>query len=217
MTNRLLTWRPRFDEKSRKYGIAHTLPVMQLARRSMQWSCPVYFDQSEEPSCTGFAMTHAVMSDPFPNKNLTPPHARYLYQRAKELDQWPGEDYEGSSVLGAAAAAKELNWVKSYHWCFTEYEISTAIGYYGPVAFGSQWTQGMMEPDDQGVIRALGKPLGGHAYLLTGYDAARDLYRIHNSWGISWGKMGDAFIPSRDIDALMREGAEACALTKAAE
>lgn len=214
MIERKLTWRPRFDDKSRKYGICQTLPIMQLSRKSMQWSCHVYFDQYEEPSCTGFAMTHGVMAEPFQNTKLTPTHARYLYQKAKELDQWPGEDYDGSSVLGVAAAAKELKLIESYHWCFNEYEICTAIGYHGPVVFGSQWYDGMIEPDENGIIRATGKQLGGHAYLLTSYDAALEMYRVHNSWGISWGKMGDAFISSKDVNTLMREGAEACVITK---
>ena len=47
---RLLTWRARFDEKSLNYRINKILPVSELPRKSMRWSCPVYFDQFEEPS-----------------------------------------------------------------------------------------------------------------------------------------------------------------------
>lgn len=207
---RQLTWRARFDKKNIDYRITNILPVSDLPRKSMRWSCPVYFDQFEEPSCTGFATIHAAIAEPFPVQGLTPTHARYLYQRAKELDQCPGEDYDGSSVLGAVAAAKEFGYFLKYGWCFGEKEVNAAVCYHGPVIMGTNWTEGMMEPNEQGVIRATGKTLGGHAYPIMGYDNKTGLYRIHNSWGVSFGVMGDVFIHAEDLAKLMSDGAEAC-------
>ena len=68
----------------------------------------------------------------------------------------------------------------------------------------------MMEPDAQGIIRSTGKTLGGHAYPIIGYDMKTGLYRIHNSWGVSFGVMGDVFIHAEDLANLMSDGAEAC-------
>lgn len=203
-------WNPRFDSRSRQFGINQSLPVLQLKRKSMRWSCPVYFDQNDEPSCTGFSTIHAAISEPYPVTGLSPTHARYLYQRAKELDQWPGEDYEGSSVLGAVSAAKEFGYFLEYGWCFSENEVNAAVCYTGPVIMGTNWTSGMMEPDSHGIIRATGESLGGHAYPIIGYDVKTELYRIHNSWGISFGDFGDCYIHSDDLAKLMKEGAEAC-------
>lgn len=207
---RQLTWRARFDEKSLNYRINKMLPVSDLPRKSMRWSCPVYFDQFEEPSCTGFATIHAAISEPYPIIGLSPTHASYLYQRAKELDQWPGEDYEGSSVLGAISAAKEFGYFLEYGWCFNENEVNAAVCYAGPVIMGTNWTTGMMEPDSNGIIYPTGESLGGHAYPILGYDAKTGLYRIHNSWGISFGDIGDCYIHCDDLAKLMKDGAEAC-------
>lgn len=38
-------------------------------------------------------------------------------------------------------------------------------------------------------------PVGGHAVLCVGYDDARQMYIIRNSWGTSWGAGGYFFMP----------------------
>lgn len=39
------------------------------------------------------------------------------------------------------------------------------------------------------------QPLGGHAVLVRGWDDARQLFRIRNSWGTGYGLAGDFFMP----------------------
>lgn len=201
-------WKSRHDDRSKAYALDPALSGLQ--RRSMRWACSLYLDQFDEPACTGFAVCHEAAAEPFPIPNLTAPHARALYQRAKELDQWPGEDYDGSSVLGAMKAAVEKGWYKEYRWAFGEKDLALAIGYMGPAVLGIPWTEAMMEPASNGVIRAAGATVGGHAILCVGYDVVSKLYRLHNSWGISYGLFGDVFLPADDLAMLLKQGGEAC-------
>ena len=61
-------------------------------------------DQGEEGACTGFALAtvcHYLLRTRkvVPDRGRISP--RMLYEMAKRYDEWPGEDYEGSSARGA--------------------------------------------------------------------------------------------------------------------
>lgn len=62
---------------------------------------PMILDQGTEGACTGFALA-AVINFHLASRKLTrlvSPHM--LYTLARRYDEWPGEDYEGSSARGA--------------------------------------------------------------------------------------------------------------------
>ncbi|MCA1979051.1 MAG: C1 family peptidase [Thiobacillus sp.] len=75
-------------------------------------ACPLIprsqiLDQGREGACTGFALA-AVANFLRTRRGLTGRvSARMLYELARRYDEWPGEDYEGSSARGAIKA-----WVK---------------------------------------------------------------------------------------------------------
>lgn len=67
-----------------------------------QWQVPI-LDQGKEGACTGFGLAtvanyllrrRKVVADP------KPVSARMLYEMAKRYDEWPGENYSGSSARG---------------------------------------------------------------------------------------------------------------------
>lgn len=62
---------------------------------------PTVLDQGTEGACTGFALA-AVINFLLARRGVQR-HAspRMLYEMARRYDQWPGEDYEGSSARGA--------------------------------------------------------------------------------------------------------------------
>ncbi len=64
----------------------------------------------------------------------------------------------------------------------------------------------------QGIARITptAEPVGGHAYLLRGVDTRTALARCCNSWGDSWGKSGEFFLPFADLERLIHEDGEAC-------
>lgn len=133
-------------------------------------------------SCTGFSRAHALMAEP-QTYAMTHLEAYQLYRRAKELDKWPGEDYEGSSVLAAVQAAQERQLIASYWWALTYEEFVSSISNVGPGVVGSWWLQGMFDADERGFIETVGPEVGGHAYCIGGVLMELNAAVIYQSWG----------------------------------
>jgi hypothetical protein len=133
-----------------------------------------------------------------------------IYRRARQLDQWPGENYSGTSVLAGAKAMVEKGWLREYRWAFGLQDVLVTISQYGPVVFGLNWYEGMREPDDKGFVHVQGGSVGGHAVLGLGVSMRRGAVRLHNSWGRSWGQDGRAWISFGDLERLLYEQGEVC-------
>jgi hypothetical protein len=198
----------KFDERSKKFPIRKILSATE--RKSNYWKCEIILDQGSEGACAGFGFAHEAASEPVALSNITDSIAFDLYKRAQQLDEWPGENYEGTSILAAVKAAVEKGWYSEYRWAFGEDDLALAIGYKGPAVLGISWYEGMENPDPSGLIRATGNNLGGHCILCNGYDVNTNLYRLHNSWGSSWGINGECFISVADMIKLLKEDGEAC-------
>lgn len=197
-------------------GLLRALSTLSIKPRSMRWDCQLYLDQYDEGACTGFAFTHFMATAPYPRPldQITSPHARWIYRRGKELDAWPGEDYEGTSTFGASNAAIEQKWLTSVKWLSNEAELCKHLGYVGPAVLGTRWYEGMMDVLD-GFVKIEGESLGGHCYLINEYSVEKQAYNIHNSWGINWGVFGNAWIKQSDLARLINDGGEVCAPIKA--
>lgn len=199
----------RFDERSRKYPI-RALFSKHVTPRTKTWRCPVWLDQGTEGACTGFAVSHEAAASPVRVRGINADVARSIYHRARQLDEWPGENYEGSSVLGAMKAGQERGWYSEYRWAFGEEDLALAISYSGPAVLGINWYEGMSRPDRDGLIHPTGRQTGGHAILCRGYNATTKLYRLRNSWSFRWGVRGDCFISAAELSALLQNSGEAC-------
>lgn len=200
---------PEFDERSRNFKIRSILP-QQADVRSYTWSCPVQLDQGEVPACTGFAVAQEAAARPVRVKGISDSTGLQLYHRAQLLDQWPGEDYYGSSVLAAIKAGQELGWYEEYRWAFNIWDLLIAIGYKGPAVLGINWYSGMFYPDANGLIRPTGQLAGGHAIVANGVSVRSRLVRLHNSWGSSWGINGECYIGWGELQWLLDQQGEAC-------
>lgn len=198
-----------FDEQSRNYPIRAIIGI-GAKPRSYTWRCLANLDQGNTPACVGFSITHEAIARPVEVKGLDSKTALALYKKAQQLDEWPGTNYEGTSVLGGMKAAVEKKWYTEYRWAFGEDDLALAVGYKGPVVLGINWYSGMMEPDFKGIIRPTGAAEGGHAILCNGINIKTGLYRLHNSWGTGWGINGDCFISRVDLAKLLKEEGEAC-------
>lgn len=201
--------RVSFDERSRAFPVRKLIP-RGTAPRSYTWACPMWLDQGSEGACTGFSVAHELAARPVAVRGVTAQTALTLYRRARELDEWPGEDYDGSSVLAAIKAAAERDYYAEYRWAFSEMDLRLAIGYKGPAVLGINWTEAMMTPNATGVIKATGPVVGGHAILCRGVNVVTGYYRLRNSWGRSWGADGDCFLSFADMRRLLAADGEAC-------
>lgn len=199
-----------FDERSREYPI-RTL-VTGKARRSYTWSVPVALDQGQEGACVGFGWAHELAARPKVVEGVTNALGFSIYHRAQQLDVWPGEDYEGTSVLAGAKTVMELGYLKEYRWALgpgaaaAENDLALAVGYKGPAVMGTNWYEGMMTPDANGFLHPTGAVLGGHCYIVYSYSIKRNSYSVWNSWGT--GHYG--YISPADMITLLDADGEGC-------
>lgn len=219
MAERTLDWRPKPDPKSQLFRFA-TIPDCWDGnhRKNVRRTKTVFLDQGQEGACTGFGLAHVLAATPRSHTDVDDEFARILYHRAQRHDEWPGEDYEGSSVNGAMKAAREIGRIKEWRWAEARLEIRHGLSYHGAGELGVWWYTGMFDTDENGFIHATGTKEGGHALALTGYRTANwtnpqglvitgVAYRLENSWGADWGDNGGAWIwESTVLDLLADDG-----------
>lgn len=200
---------PEFDGRSRNYPIRSLLGAPRPPVTAI-WDCDQVLDQGQEGACVGFSWSHDLIAAPEEVPNIDNTFARQIYHRAQQLDEWPGEDYEGTSVLAGAKATTESGWLIEYRWAFSLEDILETLSYHGPVIFGVNWYSGMVNPDGQNVIHPTGSIVGGHAIMGRGLIVETEQVILHNSWGSDWGVNGTCRISWGDLWRLMSEDGECC-------
>ena len=178
-------------------------------------------DQGREGACTGFALSSAItLLNTLRYRRIAPDKAvpmaspRMLYEMAKIHDEWPGEEYEGSSIRGALKGffhngvcrdefapyqPGERNWsltklqakdarnisLGAYYRLRPEIiDYHAALNETGVVYVSAKIHRGWQSPR-MGKIAPSNIHEGGHAFIIVGYDATGFL--IQNSWGPDWG------------------------------
>lgn len=198
----------QFDPRSRNYPIRPELDSDQPQTR--WWRHTAKLDQGKEGACVGFAWAHELDSAPVEVPGMTDDFAQRLYRRAQQLDEWPGEDYSGTSVIAGAKAVQELHYLDEYRWAFGVEDVILTLSHHGPVILGVNWYYDMYFPDGNQYIRPTGRRVGGHAIMALAYShEAREIWLL-NSWGPNWGWGGLCRIKVTDVDRLLREDGEAC-------
>lgn len=224
---------PQLDERSREFPIRTLLPPTE-EMRSRLWTVRWALDQGEEGACTNFALAHNRVGTPRPRQLWldlgtmqqrlahTPEDAEALafklYDRSRELDEWPGEDYDGTSALGACKAWKEATLLDEYRWGFGIDDAIRTLASYGPVCFATDWLDSMFEPDNLGMLDVSGGVAGGHMYAMVGVSLRPNLSSTWRatgerdplllgwqSWGADWGPKGALFaMRAADADKLLK-------------
>lgn len=166
-------------------------------------------DQGQTPHCVGYGWTHWLTGGPIHHKPVPPIPPDDLYYECKDIDGEPRQE-DGSSVRSGAQAVQNHGWIESYNWAYDAATVARAILTTGPVVVGTNWYEGMFDPDRYHRIHIGGQIAGGHCYVLNGYSKTLRQFRIKNSWGKSWGDGGHAYIALGSMDRLIREQGEAC-------
>jgi hypothetical protein len=208
---RRLDWIPNPDPRNGLYRVAAFDCFAQGAHRaSIMRRKSVWLDQGQEGACTGFGEEDVRALSPRAVASVSDDTARRVYVEAKKRDEWPGEDYDGSSVNGAMKAARAFGFIKSWHWCMSLDEVKHALSYHGAIEIGVNWYSGMWEPDANGLLHADGSQVGGHAIAVAGYKPTPGgiVYRLENSWGRDWGDNGGAWLSEFDLERLRMEDGE---------
>lgn len=203
---------PQFDDRSKRYGVRAVVVGKKLRTRG--WSVRHWLDQQQEGACVSFAWHHEALALPrrakFSSDDEATLRARERYRVMQTLDEWPGEAYEGTSVLAGAKVMQQLGYFSEYRWAFNLTDLILAVGYEGPVVMGTDWYEGMYSPDAAGYLHASGDLVGGHAWLISSVSIGHNRATIWNSWGQGWGNNGRAFISFDDLEVLMAADGECC-------
>ena len=202
------------DSRDWAYRMApHTKPLGCFGRVVVpvighSWPIGPILDQGATPQCVAYAWADWLSCQPITTLVDTPSYEDWFYRAAQVVDEWPGTDYDGTSVRAGARIMQQQGHIGGYVWASSEPEIWNYISSSGPVVMGSNWYSGMFAPDPGGYLNLTGPVVGGHAYLL--YESKGD-YAMQNSWGADWGLTGTARLRRSDVARLLGEDGEACA------
>jgi hypothetical protein len=204
------------DKKDSNYLISNHLQLTAPPITQRYWDDSVWAgDQGNTPQCVGYAWAHWIEDGPVLHAGSHPVvNPTTIYTEAQKVDEWPGENYDGTSVRGGAKYLKNAGKISSYLWAFDLTTMVNTVLTTGPVVVGTNWYYNMFYPDRNGLIRIGGGLAGGHAYEVNGVDKVKQQFRIKNSWGKSWGVQGHAYISFNDMSRLIRENGEVCLATE---
>jgi predicted chitinase len=193
-------------------------------------------DQGTEGACTGFGLAtvanyllrrRRVMPD------AVPVSAKMFYDLARRYDEWPGENYSGSSARGAMkgwhkhgvcpealypsgtrkkTVLDEARAVEARQRPLGAYfrvnhkdlvAMHAAIAEVGILYATASVHEGWSQVGEDGAITLSDTMIGGHAFAIVAYD--QDGFWLQNSWGPTWGKGGFAHI---SYDDWLRNGTD---------
>lgn len=198
------------DPRTLSYPVMALMPTKAKKPRSYTWSINSILDQKNTASCVGHAVAHRLIARPVVRPEIKSEDAIELYNLAQTLDPWPGENYEGTSVLAGAKAAKQKGYISTYHWATTLDDLIMGVGYLGPGVIGTWWWSNMMDTTTNGAVSPTGYKMGGHAWLINGLNLRAKLFFCVNSWGEKWGMGGKFIITFSDMEKLLKDAGEAC-------
>lgn len=111
----------------------HCICVKSVQPDRMDWYR--FYDQGSEGACVGFGISRALTM-----LNRVKYDAMWLYDEAQKVDEWPGEDYDGTSVNAGLKVAKAQglrralsghiapgDGISAYRWATSVDEVHAAL------------------------------------------------------------------------------------------
>lgn len=131
-----------------------------------------------------------------------------LYEYAQAHDEWPGEDYEGTSVRAGQDYLIAIGRSSNYVWARNLEEAKDYNSRVGsaPIIIGIDWWSGM---DNLKLIKGkyyaepTGEVVGGHALCSLWFDRAVKGWKDQQTWGPTFGDDGIFYIPDDAFDYLV--------------
>ena len=175
------------------------------------WAGHMFLDQGSTSKCVEFAFHHWVQT------GIIRPKGKYPYwvpgepyHEMQRVDEWPGEDYDGTSVRVGAKVLQSMGYLESYLWAWDLNTVLNAVATVGPLVMGTNWYYDMFDPDNKGIVKVDGPLAGGHAWLIDGVNFKTGMIRAKNSWSRQWGRFGRFWMTFEDLETLIEEDGEAC-------
>lgn len=176
------------------------------------WIPGPILDQGMTSQCVAYTGVQWLQTQPIVNSENIP-DPRSLYHECQQIDEWEGEepDVQGTSVRALMKIFRLKGYVDRYVWARSAEDVKKFVLSEAPMPFGTNWTDEMFFPDENGLIIPNGKVEGGHAYLCVGYSNITHQFEFVNSWGDTWGAGGKFYMRYKDVEKLLRQQGEACA------
>jgi hypothetical protein len=114
---RVLDWVSRHDPRSLAYA-ARAVMAGSAPLADRLWPVGAVLDQQAEGACVGFGIVDALNAAAAGDVDRAAADALELYHDAQRVDDVPGENYSGTSVLAGLKAARSLGWLGGFRWCF---------------------------------------------------------------------------------------------------
>lgn len=204
---------PAIDHRDRRFALPSKAQYTPT-RANRYWYTGPVLNQGDTSQCVAYAGEGLLMAGPVTNKPYQTPFE--LYRACQQVDEWPGDDYDGTSVRALMKVFKDVGLISEYNWAADIQSMIEHVLEVGPMVMGTDWYSGMLSVDIRGFVHAEGSLEGGHAYLLPGInlrkrcpDGSLGAFRIQNSWDTDWGQKGRAWLSFTDADKLLRAWGEA--------
>lgn len=199
---------PAPDARDAHYTLRKIVPKKPTAEHR-HWRTGPVLDQGQVPQCVAYAWCGFLESSPIRTKAHESPMD--IYRAARLVDEWEGENYDGTSVRAGAKVMQDEGHIAQYVWATKADEVANWIlsAQGGPVVMGTDWHDSMFNPDSKGLVRLDGNITGGHAWLIYGFNRGTNLFFAQNSWGTGWGRNGRFLIRFDDLETLLADQGEA--------
>jgi len=222
----LNTRRDSIDFRDRMYEPTLVeVPTFRDLKEYLGIQVPI-LDQGKEGACTGYGLATVVnylLRTRRQVQSKLEASADMLYRLARRYDEWPGENYDGSSARGAMKGWHKHGVCSTPLWKEAEGRLTPKVSeeavmnplgaYYrvnhkdlvamhcaitetGILYATANVHEGWDNVDKKGIIPLRAQMLGGHAFAIVAYDDKG--FWIQNSWGDTWGAGGVACITYDD-------------------
>jgi hypothetical protein len=200
------------DPRNRNYP-ARALFAAGLPRKHRTWRRGNAYDQGPTSSCVGQTFK-GVLNSQLLSANVawrirSKLDAINIYRGGQQFDEWPGDNYDGTSARGACRYLQSKGLISEYRWCFGLDDVLDTLSHHGPVAIGIAWHSGMWNTDYFGFLHPTGSVVGGHEVELHGINVQLKYVIGTNSWGTGWGINGRFKISWPDLNTLLQDDGDA--------
>jgi hypothetical protein len=232
--------KPSYDTHLRLYRLTSSFanPTLEPRPKQKLYVVGFRYNQGQEGACVGASLAGKSSAEHRRHfKTLGHYDWQWIYDEAKKIDPWPGEDYEGTStdaglqVLKNEGATLQEDGVSKfqvaeYRWATNVEDLLDALCFIGPVVIGMDWWSNFDRPVKHpfpgqtlnhyfiGESSDLGYIRGGHAILINGYKrltTGEEYVRFQNSWGTGYPLV---WMPRKTLEKLLADGAEAAIVTQ---